>query len=102
MKKFLSVLLVASAIQLSVTPALKAAPLSEKIKTAQTASAKININTANQKQLESLPGIGAKKAKAIILYRNKSGKFASVDDLTLVKGIGEKMITKLQAAAIVK
>lgn len=100
MKKYLSLLFVAGAIQLAVPPATLAAPLSEKIKAVQTKPAKLDINTADANELESLPGIGAKKAQAIVSYRSKIGKFASVKDLSLVKGIGDKMIVKLQKVAI--
>ena len=50
--------------------------------------AAVNINTANQTELESLPGIGPVKAKAILEYRKKNGGFKSVDELTRVDGIG--------------
>lgn len=102
MKKYLSILLVASAIHIAGMAPISAAPLSEKIKAVQSKPAKLNINTANLTELESLPGIGAKKAQAIINYRNKVGKFASVNDLSSVKGIGEKMVVKLQKVAMVK
>lgn len=52
------------------------------------AQAAVNINTANQTELESLPGIGPVKAKAILEYRKKNGGFKSVDELTRVDGIG--------------
>ena len=102
MKKYLSILFVAGAIQLAVPPVTFAAPLSEKIKSVQSKPAKLDINSASANELESLPGIGSKKAQAIVNYRAKIGKFASVKDLSLVKGIGEKMIVKLQKVAIAK
>lgn len=51
----------------------------------------VNINTATQSQLEELPGIGSSKAKAIIEYREKNGKFETIEDLQKVEGIGIKM-----------
>ncbi len=48
----------------------------------------ININTATQSELESLPGIGAVKARAIIAYRNEHGYFLSIEDIMNVDGIG--------------
>jgi competence protein ComEA len=60
------------------------------------AAAKVNINTADEVSLASVKGIGEKKAKAIIAYREKNGQFKSVDDLTKVKGIKEKQLAKMK------
>jgi len=53
---------------------------------------KININTATQSDLETLPGIGPAKAGAIIQDREKNGPFKSVEEITRVTGIGEKTL----------
>lgn len=50
----------------------------------------ININTATSGELEKIPGIGPSIAKNIIMYRERYGLFSNVDDLTKVKGIGQK------------
>jgi len=60
------------------------------------ALAAVDLNTADQKQLESVKGIGPAKAKAIIEYRNAKGPFKSVDDLKNVKGFGDKNVEKLK------
>ncbi|GGH45403.1 hypothetical protein GCM10008014_07410 [Paenibacillus silvae] len=60
-----------------------------------TDNGKININAASVSKLTELPGIGQKKAQAIVDYRNTHGPFAKVSDLTKVKGIGTKMLQKM-------
>ncbi|MCB2182256.1 MAG: helix-hairpin-helix domain-containing protein [Desulfobulbaceae bacterium] len=62
-----------------------------------SAFAAVNINTADQQTLESLPGIGPAKAKAIIEYRNDHGSFQSLEELTNIKGIGDKVLKKIKA-----
>ena len=59
-------------------------------------SGKININTASLSELISLPGIGEKKAQAIIEYRKKIGGFESKEDIMKVRGIGEGIYTKIK------
>jgi len=59
--------------------------------------AKVNINTARQEELASLPHIGTVKAKNIVSYRESQGKFSSVEDLLKVKGIGPKILEKIRA-----
>lgn len=60
------------------------------------AVAAVNINTASQQDLETLPGIGPAKAEAIIKYREEHGSFHQVDDLTKVNGIGQKTIDSIR------
>jgi competence protein ComEA len=66
-----------------------------------TAMAPIDINKANVQELSILPGIGAKKAQAIVDYRKLNGKFLSVEELVNVRGIGPKMLAKLGAFVFV-
>jgi competence protein ComEA len=58
--------------------------------------AAVNVNTATKEELQTLSGIGPEKAQAIIDYRTEHGPFKSVDDLTKVKGLGEKTVEKLR------
>ncbi|MWV45330.1 competence protein ComEA [Paenibacillus sp. HJL G12] len=62
-----------------------------------SAARKINVNTAQAAELMNLPGIGAKKAQAIIEYRTQHGPFQKVSDLDKVKGIGAKVLEKMKA-----
>ena len=55
----------------------------------------VDINTADAETISAeLNGIGISKAKAIVEYRTKHGPFASAEDLSLVKGIGERTVEK--------
>ena len=62
----------------------------------------ININTANETELEELPGIGASIAEKIIEYRNKNGKFKSIEDIKNVTGIGDSKFEKIKESIRVK
>lgn len=56
---------------------------------------KVSLNSADAKTLASiLNGVGLKKAKLIVAYRQKHGKFKSIDQLTGVKGIGVSILEK--------
>ncbi|MBC6315374.1 ComEA family DNA-binding protein [Listeria grandensis] len=56
---------------------------------------KININTADITALQTIPGIGAVKAQAIVDYREKEGLFTTIQDLAKVSGIGAKTVERL-------
>ena len=58
--------------------------------------AKVNINTADEAQLTTLPGIGPAKAKAILAYREEQGKFQTIEGLKEVSGIGDKTFEQLK------
>ena len=57
---------------------------------------KVNINTASQSELESLPKIGPVTAKKIIDWRENNGGFKSVDDLAKISGISSKTIEEIK------
>lgn len=65
-------------------------------KNTNTQSNKININTANQTELETLPGIGPSTAIKIINYRKENGKFANIEDIKKVSGIGESKYAQIK------
>src|SRR5678815_5010679 len=79
-------------------PAAKAARAS---KPAAAPASPINLNTATQAQLESLPGVGAKAAQRILDYRKQNGPFKKIEYLMNVKGFGEKTFLKLKPSLTV-
>ncbi|MCL6417287.1 helix-hairpin-helix domain-containing protein [Aestuariirhabdus sp. Z084] len=55
----------------------------------------VNVNTANAEEIsQELKGIGMAKAEAIVAYREKHGAFVALEELTAVKGIGDKTLAK--------
>ena len=83
-----AVIVSAAPIQPSETPAAAETP-------AATASGKIDLNTATAEELMTLPGIGEKRAAAIIADREANGPFRVPEDLTRVDGIGEGILSGL-------
>ena len=57
---------------------------------------KVNINTATQTQLETLPGIGPSTAMKILDYRKEKGKFTKIEEIKEVGGIGEAKFDKIK------
>lgn len=62
---------------------------------ASTKPAKVNINAATVDELTLLPGIGTKLAQRIVDYRNENGPFRAIEDLTNVSGIGDAKLMEL-------
>jgi len=59
---------------------------------------RIDLNTADQAALETLPRIGPALAERILAWREENGRFQSVDDLLAVPGIGEKLLEGIRDA----
>ena len=58
----------------------------------------VNLNTATKEQLQTITGIGEKKADKILAYRQEHGEFKSVEELKSVDGFGDKTVAKLQSS----
>ena len=57
---------------------------------------KVNINTADETQLCTIPGIGPGRAKNIIAYREEKGRFGTIEDIMKVSGIKDKFFSKIK------
>lgn len=70
--------------------------LIKKISSNQSYTLRVNINSANEQELNNLPGIGPKLAKRIIEYRFTHGSFESLDEIRAVKGLGAKKFSQIE------
>ncbi len=77
------------AIPTQVTSAPTEAP-------AQAVTFPIPLNTATREELIALPGIGEALSARIIAFREQYGPFESLEELTLVAGIGDKLLAKIR------
>ena len=57
---------------------------------------KVNINNADESELDELPGVGPSTAQKIIQYRKENGEFKSIDELKNVSGVGEAKFQKIK------
>lgn len=57
---------------------------------------RVELNTADEAALETLPGIGPRTAELIIEYRSRNGGFEKIEDLMNVRGIGERTFLRLR------
>ncbi|HFI0646174.1 TPA: helix-hairpin-helix domain-containing protein [Streptococcus suis] len=62
----------------------------------EKSTSQVNLNTATEADLQTISGIGAKRAADIIAYREANGGFKSVDDLNNVSGIGDKTMESIR------
>lgn len=72
-------------------PAPVAAPSAE-----PASRPRIELNTATAAELITLPGVGPKRAEAILALRQRLGRFRNVDELRRVRGIGRATLKKLR------
>ena len=68
---------------------------------APTAQAPVDINAATAEELDALPGVGPSTAAAIVAYRTEHQRFASIDELQEVRGIGPAKFEAMAAQVVV-
>ena len=67
----------------------------------QPGGASLDLNTADSAALERLPGVGPYLAGRIVAYRNRHGRFLSVEELVKVGGVGEKTLARIRGRVMV-
>lgn len=96
---FLCLIILGSAVLFSTlkeiadTPEIKSV---EPVSFAQSDNSLVNINTADSSELESLYGIGKKRADDIIEFRTVHGRFVTAEDLMRVDGISRKIFERIK------
>jgi len=96
MASVLMAVLFVCVVGFSTLPGEVSAKSDSKQVTVQEVAKNLDINSADKDLLVQLPGVGPKTADAILKYRKENGEFKSVDDLTNVKGIGNKKLLKMK------
>jgi competence protein ComEA len=66
------------------------------------ALARVDINTANESELEQISGVGPVKAKSIVEYRQKHGAFKALSDLEKVPGFAATTVEKVRATLTIE
>ena len=62
----------------------------------------MNINKANEEELQSLPGIGKELATRIVEYREANNKFSKIEDIKNINGIGDNKFEKIKDLITIK
>jgi competence protein ComEA len=78
-------------------PATQSTPSASSASMTQSAAAQVDLNSATETQLQTLPGLSARDAKAIVNYRAKNGSFKTVDDLKSVPGFNSKKVDAIKS-----
>jgi competence protein ComEA len=97
-----ALLVLLAAIALPSTPAGAGVTPTEAVKVAAAVDGKININTADVKELMKLAGVGRGLAEKIVQYRDAHGPFKKATDLRKVEGVGGGVWEKNRERIVVK
>ena len=89
-------------VLLAVSFCLGVSVISVRAEVKSDAAGIVNINTATVKEIMALPGIGKKRAEAIISHRQNKGIFDSIADLKKVEGVGKKTYEKIKEHLVVE
>lgn len=74
----------------------EAAPETDGDTISQQGDGLVNINSASESELQDLEGIGEKKAKKIVQYREQHGLFKSIEEIKKIGGIGNKTFEQIK------
>ncbi len=96
------VALFAAAASPPAPPAVAGIVLTEAMPTTAAVDAKININTADVKELMKLSGVGRGLAEKIVQYRDAHGPFKRVADLRKVEGVADGLLEKNRTRIVVR
>lgn len=94
MKKLIFVILMTT-LSVSANLAFADAKSTTQLTKSEVNLQKVSINSATLEELDAIPGLGKKKAQAVLDYIAENGPIQSQSDLTKVKGIGEKLAAKI-------
>ena len=86
-------------VAFSGSAGLPGSPLSATVTPApasRSETSPLDLNTASIRELDALPGIGPSKAAAILQYRERQGRFSTVDELERVPGFGPAAVSRLR------
>ena len=102
MSQIVLLVVLLAAVASSPAPGLAGVTPKEVVPAAATTEAKININTADVKELMKLNGVGRNLAEKIVQYRDAHGPFKKATDLRKVEGLGDGLWEKNRERIVVK
>jgi competence protein ComEA len=102
MSQLVVLVVLLTAVASSPAPARAGVMRSEAAPVVAAVDAKININTADVKELMKLPGVGRSLAEKIVQYRDAHGPFKKATDLRKVEGLGDGLWEKNRERIVVK